>query len=107
MRIDELILYRGLEQEPVLRDAARLMEAGRQDQLKEKEADKARVSMRSKGTDVSAVALKFGGGGHVKAAGCGLEKPFGEAKALLQQAIDQALSPTDTAGAAEGAGEEK
>ena len=41
MRIDELILYRGLEQEPVLRDAARLMEAGRQDQLKEKEADKA------------------------------------------------------------------
>ncbi len=45
MRIDELILYRGLEQEPVLRDAARLMEAGRQDQLKEKEADKARIRL--------------------------------------------------------------
>ena len=75
--------------------------------MKYKEADKARVSLRSKGIDVSAVALKFGGGGHVKAAGCGIEKPFGEAKALLQQAIDQALSPTDPAEAVKESGEEK
>ncbi len=45
MRIDELILYRGLEQESVLRDAARLMEAGRKGQLREKEADKARIRL--------------------------------------------------------------
>ena len=45
MRIDELILYRGLEQEAVLRDAARLMEAGRKEQLREKEADKARIRL--------------------------------------------------------------
>lgn len=75
--------------------------------MKYKEADKARVSLRSKGIDVSAVALKFGGGGHVKAAGCGIEKPFGEAKSLLQQAIDQALSPTDPAEAVKESGEEK
>lgn len=64
--------------------------------MKYKEAGKARVSMRSKGVDVSKVALQFGGGGHVKAAGCGIEKPFDEAKAMLQKVIDEALAPTDT-----------
>ena len=33
----------------------------------------ARVSLRSKGTDVSQVALAFGGGGHTRAAGCSIE----------------------------------
>ena len=63
--------------------------------LKYKEADKARVSMRSIGIDVSAIAKQFGGGGHVRAAGCGIEKPYEEAKAELKAAIDAALAPTD------------
>jgi len=63
--------------------------------LKYKEEAQARVSMRSKGVDVSTVAAKFGGGGHVRAAGCGIEKPYEEAKALLKAAIDEALNPTD------------
>ncbi len=76
--------------------------------MKYKEEGKARVSMRSKGADVSAVALQFGGGGHVKAAGCGIEKPFEEARAMLQAAIDAALAPTDpVAGDAGLAGEEE
>ena len=33
----------------------------------------ARVSLRSKGADVSQVALAFGGGGHTRAAGCSVE----------------------------------
>lgn len=69
--------------------------------MKYKEADKARVSMRSRGLDVSAIAVQFGGGGHVRAAGCGIEKPFAEAKQLLQEAIDAALAPTDKAETAE------
>ena len=76
--------------------------------MKYKEESKARVSMRSKGADVSAVALQFGGGGHVKAAGCGIEKPFEEARAMLQAAIDAALAPTDpVAGDAGSVGEEE
>ena len=65
--------------------------------MKYKEEGKARVSMRSKGVDVSKIAMQFGGGGHVKAAGCGIEKPFAEAKEMLQRAIDEALAPTDPA----------
>lgn len=73
--------------------------------MKYKEEGKARVSMRSKGVDVSRVAMQFGGGGHVKAAGCGIEKPFDEAKELLQKAIDEALATTDPAESTGEAGE--
>ena len=70
--------------------------------MKYKEAGKARVSMRSQGVDVSRVALQFGGGGHVRAAGCSIEKPFEEGKAMLQRAIDEALAPTDPGKNGEG-----
>ena len=59
--------------------------------LKEKEKDTCRVSMRSKGLDVTTIATKFGGGGHVRAAGCAIKKPFAEAKAELLAAIHDAL----------------
>lgn len=60
--------------------------------MKEKVKDNARVSMRSTGLDVSAVAKKFGGGGHVRAAGCGFRNtPFETAKAKLLSAVDAAL----------------
>lgn len=59
--------------------------------LKEKEKDFCRVSMRSKGLDVTKIATQFGGGGHVRAAGCAIQKPFAEAKAELLAAIAAAL----------------
>ena len=59
--------------------------------LKEKEKDSCRVSMRSKGLDVTKIATQFGGGGHVRAAGCAIQKPFAEAKAELLAAIAAAL----------------
>ncbi len=47
-----------------------------------------RVSMRAKSNgNVAEVARAFGGGGHVKAAGCTLEKPLDEAYRLLRDAL--------------------
>ena len=44
-----------------------------------------RVSMRSRHTDVSKLALKFGGGGHARAAGCSVN-------ASLNEAVEQVLT---------------
>ena len=59
--------------------------------LKCKDKDVCRVSMRSKHTDVSSIAMSFGGGGHVRAAGCTLEMPFSQAQSTIIDAIDKAL----------------
>lgn len=50
-----------------------------------------RVSMRSQDTDVAAIALSFGGGGHVRAAGCTVELPLEQVKAKVLEAIGKAL----------------
>ena len=50
-----------------------------------------RVSMRSQDTDVAEIALSFGGGGHVRAAGCTVELPLEQAKAKVLEAIGKAL----------------
>ena len=50
-----------------------------------------RVSMRSQDTDVAAIALSFGGGGHVRAAGCTVELPLEQAKSKVLEAIGKAL----------------
>lgn len=50
-----------------------------------------RVSMRSSKTDVAQIALSFGGGGHVKAAGCTINATLEEAKKLVLAAIGKAL----------------
>jgi len=42
-----------------------------------------KVSMRSTGADVSAIAVKHGGGGHIRASGCTINKPLSEVKELL------------------------
>lgn len=47
------------------------------------EPEVVRVSMRSSKVDVSQVALHFGGGGHLRAAGCTIHAPLEEAKILL------------------------
>ena len=59
--------------------------------LKEKEPNLCRVSLRSKGIDVTKIALQFGGGGHVRAAGCTIEKNCAEARTDLINAIMQVL----------------
>ena len=50
-----------------------------------------RVSMRSKGVDVSQIANKLGGGGHIRAAGCTLKMPLTEAEKILVAAIGEAI----------------
>lgn len=50
-----------------------------------------RVSLRSRGIDVSAIALLFGGGGHKRAAGCTITGPFADAKQRMLATVDQAL----------------
>ena len=59
--------------------------------LKCKEEALCRVSMRSKAVDVSRIATQFGGGGHIRAAGCTLKMSFEEAKATIRAAIETAI----------------
>ena len=56
------------------------------------EQDTYRVSMRSKGTNVSRIAQGFGGGGHIRAAGCTLHGSFDEAKKTILAAIGEELN---------------
>ena len=48
-----------------------------------------RVSLRSKNTNVSDIARKLGGGGHIRAAGCTLYMSFDDAKKTLIQALSE------------------
>ena len=60
--------------------------------LRESSDGTVRVSMRSKRTcDVAAVAQRFGGGGHQRAAGCTLELPLDRALATMRDALTKAL----------------
>ena len=55
------------------------------------ELEVTRVSMRSSNVDVASVALSFGGGGHLRAAGCTIYAPVEEAKAQLLAVVGKAL----------------
>ena len=55
------------------------------------EPEVTRVSMRSSTVDVASVALSFGGGGHLRAAGCTIYAPVEEAKAQLLAVVGKAL----------------
>lgn len=59
-------------------------------QFKQVEPEFTRISMRSKDTDVSEIALLFGGGGHKKAAGCGIKANLEDAKKLVLDAVKKA-----------------
>ena len=60
--------------------------------LKEKEEGVFKISMRSASEiDVSEICRKFGGGGHVKAAGCTLEGRLEDVKLKLLSGIAPAL----------------
>ncbi len=59
--------------------------------LSERAPNVCRVSMRSKGVDVSKIAVSLGGGGHVRAAGCTLKTTLDDAEKILVGAIGNAL----------------
>ncbi|MFC5648978.1 bifunctional oligoribonuclease/PAP phosphatase NrnA [Paenibacillus solisilvae] len=60
--------------------------------FKETENGQVKVSMRSSGkADVSAIAQLFGGGGHVRAAGCRLEGVIADSISSLINAVRKAL----------------
>ena len=60
--------------------------------FKEVEPGFTRVSMRAKNIDVSKIAFSFGGGGHQKAAGCGLKADLATTKKQILSALETALS---------------
>jgi phosphoesterase RecJ-like protein len=61
--------------------------------LREEEEGVFRVSFRSKGrVDVSAVAARFGGGGHHNAAGCTVTGTLADVKKKVLEALAAALS---------------
>ena len=48
--------------------------------------------MRAKAyANVAAVAAKFGGGGHIRAAGCTLKMNVSEAEKVMMKAVSEAL----------------
>ena len=58
--------------------------------MKEKEAGKFRISMRSADqVNVSAICQRLGGGGHVKAAGCQVEGTADEVRRILLDAVKE------------------
>lgn len=60
--------------------------------FKEKTPNVTKASFRSKSfADVSKVAAKFGGGGHVRASGCTINEPMDIARAQVVEAVKEAL----------------
>ncbi len=57
--------------------------------LTEKERNICRISMRSKGVEVSEIARRLGGGGHIRAAGATINKHIDMAKMLLIRTIGE------------------
>ena len=57
--------------------------------LRWQDKNTSRASLRSKFTDVSAIAKKLGGGGHIRAAGCTLHMSFEDAKNTLVKALSE------------------
>ncbi|HEY8426546.1 MAG TPA: bifunctional oligoribonuclease/PAP phosphatase NrnA [Limnochordales bacterium] len=78
--------------------------------FKEVEPGVIRVSLRSQRfVDVAAIARAFGGGGHLRAAGCtltgSLEKAMERVVEACRQAVRREVVAGDRAGASQGAGE--
>lgn len=60
--------------------------------IRQKEEHKIKASLRSTGDiDVSAICSQFGGGGHIKAAGCSFETSIEDAKTKIVAAVGKAL----------------
>lgn len=64
--------------------------------IKEKSSELFRISLRSKSkVDVRSVAEKFGGGGHIRAAGCTIEGNYDKVKVTLINEIKKHLDVID------------
>ena len=60
--------------------------------VKQREENVYKISMRSSNyVDVSALCQKFGGGGHIKAAGCQINGTLDEVKKKIVNAVNQAI----------------
>ncbi|MCI5897539.1 MAG: bifunctional oligoribonuclease/PAP phosphatase NrnA [Firmicutes bacterium] len=60
--------------------------------LKEQENGGIKATMRAKSTgNVEEIAASFGGGGHIRAAGCTILRPIAEAEMLLKEAAEEQL----------------
>ena len=58
-----------------------------------------RISIRTRAPlDASSLAMKFGGGGHLRAAGCTISAPMDEAKALFREALEVWLRESEEKG---------
>lgn len=53
--------------------------------------DRWQVSLRSRGVDVAAVAQRFGGGGHARAAGCDVNGSFAEVSARVLEELERQM----------------
>lgn len=61
--------------------------------LKEGDDGVTRISLRSRGSvNVADLAAKFGGGGHINAAGCSIEKGLNEAKKEILRALGEVFN---------------
>lgn len=60
--------------------------------LQFKEKNIVRASLRSKGVNVSEIAKKLGGGGHIRAAGCTFHTNFEDAKNILLKTLGEYFS---------------
>jgi phosphoesterase RecJ-like protein len=64
--------------------------------LKEVSASETRISLRTSAkADAVAIAAEFGGGGHVRAAGCTVQASLDEARPLILAAAERELARTD------------
>ena len=57
--------------------------------LRRQEENVIRLSLRSKSVNVSEIAKKLGGGGHIRAAGATLKMNFDDAKKLLLETLSE------------------
>lgn len=57
--------------------------------LKYKDENTIRASLRSKGVNVSEIAQRLGGGGHIRAAGCTFHTNFDDAKNILLKTLGE------------------
>lgn len=92
---DEWITKSGLtaEEVPNIVDIPRCVEGTEIAIALKKKTDEIRINLRSNGdADVAAVALRFGGGGHAKAAGCGIKgATMEEAEKIIVEACAEVL----------------
>ncbi|MFZ5981761.1 MAG: DHH family phosphoesterase, partial [Candidatus Zixiibacteriota bacterium] len=60
--------------------------------LKETGPEETKISLRSRDNiNVAAIAEKFGGGGHVNAAGCTIRRPLFETRQALLKILDEVI----------------